>query len=1046
MTRGSNSLVLELFLLALLLGGCGSGASQTGGGSVGTASDGTAAGLLASGELSPQHLTAAQQAALEARPAMRVAWDHDTDVPRSLRKINAASPGEALEQLKDLFRIGDVARDLSLVSTEDGHSRYQQRYNGLRVVGGTVVVHAGADGVYEISASYKTGISLPTSPGVSADDALAACWKDRGGAEGQTVASGPELVVIPIGPSDYALAWEAVLVGENARWFYYVDAGGGGVLKRYNAVKHNSVPFPSDNGVTVSLTGSRLTEEGGAVATVTGFQDNTNAAFYMYSSTLRAIIFNAATSGWSDNNTYAHRHLVDGTDWGTSDRQEISAALNLQLVQNFWINTIGRNSYNNAGAVMQANIHDPAVAGNAQWNGTSMQFGDGDNVASRDFAVLDIVGHEYGHAVNETSANLTYADESGALDESFADIFGTIVEFQNQPDNSGDYPNESAGTADWLIGEDCWLANTALRDMRNPSNISTVGASFRQPSRYHGSFWNTSGLDNGGVHHNDGPHNFVYYLLSDGGSGTNDGLPYSVTGIGRLNAARIAARALTAYGTASDGFASIRDRWISAATDLFPSNVPNVRAAFDAIGIRAVPATITQDFEGTLLPAMPAGFTSSGNANWFTTATTSRNGARSMQAGAIGHSQTSTVETTVNAPVGGAILTFFARVSSEPYFDYLIFSVNGTEQTRWSGNVGWTSYCVALSEGANTLRWTYSKDTNTVSGSDTAWVDAITIASAPTAPGGLGATASGSTQINLAWTDNSNNETGFSIERQIGSGAFVEIATAAAGATTFGDNTVGGATTYTYRLRAVNAGEYSAYSASASATTSAGPPASPTGLGAVANSQTQIALAWTDNAGDETSFRVERGAAAGGPFSEIGSTSANVTTFIDNGGSTSTTFFYRVRARNGNGDSPYTNVASATTQAAPTTTTLTTTTAPAASSGGSSGGGSTDSTGGGGGGCFIATAAYGSYLDPHVVGLRRFRDTVLMPTAAGRMFVTAYYRLSPPLAAMIAQSTPLRFATRLALTPMVMAVEYPALLCLGMLVALSLRMRRRAIR
>jgi hypothetical protein len=190
---------------------------------------------------------------------------------------------------------------------------------------------------------------------------------------------------------------------------------------------------------------------------------------------------------------------------------------------------------------------------------------------------------------------------------------------------------------------------------------------------------------------------------------------------------------------------------------------------------------------------------------------------------------------------------------------------------------------------------------------------------APVTPGSLSATAASSTQINLSWTDNSDNETTFNIERAPGgTTTFVEIATVAAGITSYQNTGLAASTSYIYRVRAQNSVGYSGYTSTATATTPALPtsaPAAPTLLTATAFSANQINLSWTDNSNNETTFNIERAPGGTTTFVEIATVGAGVTTYQNTGLTSNTSYVYRVRAQNSAGYSAYTSTATATTQA-----------------------------------------------------------------------------------------------------------------------------------
>ena len=451
------------------------------------------------------------------------------------------------------------------------HEKFQQFYKKVKVEGAEYTVHSRNGIIEQLSGEFKGITSLDVTPTIAASQAILLAQKHIGaksyawdanvnsGYPGYKKPSG-ELVIIggsegdKIGPR---LAWKFDIYAVDIlyRAYVYVDAKTGAILQENHRIHNTNAPSSGTslfNGVvnfTADNTGStyrlRQNASGGGIETYS-LGNGTNYA--------------SATD------------ITSATSVFTSDSVAVQAHWGAERTYDYYFTKHNRNSYNNLGAIIKSYVHYSTKYVNAFWDGTRMTYGDGDVAQGyRSLVSLDICGHEITHGVTEYSANLTYSNESGALNESFSDIFGESVE------------NFAKGSNDWLMSCDIGVSGCgAFRSMSNP-NL------YGDPDTYKGTNWATGTADNGGVHTNSGVQNKWFYILTAGESGTNDfGNAYSVTGLGIDKAAKIAYRNLTVYLSASSTFGNARDGAIQAAIDLYGAGSPEVVAttnAWYAVGV-----------------------------------------------------------------------------------------------------------------------------------------------------------------------------------------------------------------------------------------------------------------------------------------------------------------------------------------------------------------------------------------------------------------------------------------------------------------------------
>ncbi|MDX2247113.1 MAG: M4 family metallopeptidase [Bacteroidia bacterium] len=486
-----------------------------------------------------------------------------------LEEIKSVLP---IKTPKDEFEVKSISEDAGLT-----HVKLQQTFEGIPVYGSEVMVHfVSADKVLFNGRYEPTPTLGDVIPEITAAAAELVALQDVSAKtnvvaltpEQETLLKyyGPESELVVYRTPGYIrsqrLAWHLTLRPNFIRRYeYFIDAKTGAILHSYD---HTCAIGP--------VTGT-ANDLGGVGRTVHSFEYATNNFVLLNMSKpmyhgsnnnpqngdgyiLTADFNNTSTQ----NPSYNEITSANKNSWNAT---AVSAHYNAGVAYDYFQNTFGRISINgDSGDIVSfINVQDEnGPMDNAFWNGAAMFYGNGNQAFTPLAKSLDVGGHEMTHGVVQGTANLEYQDQSGALNESFADVFGVMIDRD-----------------DWTLGETvvkpAAFPSGAMRNMANPHNGgSGLGSNGWQPSHMNELY--TGSQDNGGVHINSGIPNHAFYLIA--------------TAIGKEKAEQIYYKTLRDWLTRSSQFVDLRVGVLNAANTVAGVTAADKTAisnAFDQVGI-----------------------------------------------------------------------------------------------------------------------------------------------------------------------------------------------------------------------------------------------------------------------------------------------------------------------------------------------------------------------------------------------------------------------------------------------------------------------------
>jgi Zn-dependent metalloprotease len=440
---------------------------------------------------------------------------------------------------------GEVRQVRDVVRDPDGSEfiRYERTYDGLRVVGGDLIVQH-SKGKAE-QTTYNRGLSSVAVPST----------------QPKLKAAAGELIVYMTATKPvlaYDVVTRSVKPDQTPSVLHtYTDANTGAVLGSDDEIKA---------GEGNSMYAGIVSLGTSYVAPNYLLKDPSRGNSYTVNATTNAI-FTDADDIWGDSlPTNPQTAAVD-------------AHFGAQVTWDYYKFTHGRLGIFNNGVGTKSRVHYGSNYVNAFWDGTQMTYGDGTGNV-HPVTSLDVAGHEMTHGVTQATANLNYSGEAGGLNESTSDIFGTMVEW---------YANNATDLGDYLLGEKLDLG--APRRMDKPSSDGSSA-----------DCW-TSSVGSLDPHYSSGPLNHWFYLAAEGtGAKTINGVAYNSTscngttfaGIGRNIAAEVWYRTLTTKLTSSSNYLAARNGAILSAKELYGAGSPQclgIQRAFAAINVPTTPQT-----------------------------------------------------------------------------------------------------------------------------------------------------------------------------------------------------------------------------------------------------------------------------------------------------------------------------------------------------------------------------------------------------------------------------------------------------------------------